>query len=226
MSIIIPIYFESKEVVERLYNECKSMGAEVIIVDDGDTTQLDVEKLTYTPHRGYGYAIKQGIKAATRPVVCTLDGDGQHSVDDAWKLWTMYCMIPDIKMVVGTRWGLNEPLLRQLGRKVLNFIATCWAGHYLIDLNSGMRIFDRKLTLDYEPILCDTFSFTTSITISMVTDGYKVAWFPIDVKPRACGKSKVRVIQDGLVTLWYILTIGFALRTRRLRSWLRHISGR
>jgi len=49
----------------------------------------------------------------------------------------------------------------------------------------------------------------------------KVAWFPIDTMPRTYGKSKVKLVRDGLITLWFIFWIGFALRTRKLRAWLR-----
>ena len=91
----------------------------------------------------------------------------------------------------------------------------------LPDLNSGMRVFKKELAVGYKPILCDTFSFTTSLTMAMVTDDHKVAWFPIDTMPRAYGKSRVKLLRDGLITIWFIFWIGFALRTRKLRSFLR-----
>jgi hypothetical protein len=155
-----------------------------------------------------------------------MDGDGEHTADDARKIYTVFKLISKCDMVVGCRWNLKERPIRWIGRKVINLTASIWARHLLVDLNSGMRIFRRELALGYEPILCDTFSFTTSLTMSMVTDGHKVAWFPIDVQQRAFGKSHVRLVRDGLITIWYVFWIGFALRTRNLRAWIRSIVGR
>ena len=222
LSVVIPAYRENPEIVEGLYFALSQLGAEVIIVDDGGYMDLKVPKHSI-PHKGYGYAIKYGILQAKNKAVCVIDGDGQHSTEDVKKLWIMYQMVTDCKMVIGTRWNLIEPIYRRFGRKFLNTIASLICGHHLIDLNSGMRVIDRELVIKYFPILCDTFSFTTSLTISMVADGYKIAWFPIEVKDRVYGKSTVKPIQDGFITLFYILRNGLALRTRSIRKWLRSI---
>ncbi|GAB4544345.1 MAG: hypothetical protein Fur0020_13710 [Thermodesulfovibrionia bacterium] len=46
-------------------------------------------------------------------------------------------------------------------------------------------------------ILPDGFSFTTTITLAMLTNGYRVKYIPIDYHKRE-GKSKIRPIQDTL----------------------------
>lgn len=227
LSVVIPCYKEDPLIVEELYLALLKLGCEVIVVDDGNSMDLSINYITYPANMGYGYAIKHGIKRATRPIILTMDGDGQHTIQDVHKLYNVYKMIDNCRMVVGQRWSLKERPLRWLGRKVLNFIASLIAGHYLVDLNSGMRIFDRQMAISYSPILCDTFSFTTSLTMAVVTDGYKTAYFPINVQPRVSGKSHVKVVRDGLVTAYYILWVGIALRTRSLRKWLRNaIPGR
>ena len=222
-TVIVPIYNEKPEVVVALYDQLSALGYPVIVINDGDTVSLPegINQIRYVPNVGYGFALKQGILHAKTSLVCTMDGDGQHLPSDVEKLYKTYQLITDCKMLIGTRWGLKEKFLRKLGRKVLNFLATIISQHYMVDLNSGLRILDRNLALSYEPILCNTFSFTTSLTMAYVTDGYKFGWFPIDVKPRVYGCSTVKVIKDGLVTLKYILWVGIALRTRRLREWLR-----
>ena len=145
---------------------------------------------------------------------------GKHLVEDVQKLYQVYKMVTDCKMVIGQRWGLAETGLRFWGRKVLNAIATIIANHYMVDLNSGIRVFDRQIAIGYSPILCDTFSFTTSLTMSMITDKHKITWLPIEVQDRTYGRSRVKIVQDGLVTLYYIVWVGLALRTRKLRAWL------
>ena len=227
-TVIIPVYNEDVKAVTRTYHNLGINGFKVIIVDDGSHMDFpdEMEVISYPAHVGYGYAIKQGIKATDTPIILTMDGDSQHTVSDAQKLYTIYKMDDDIKMIIGQRWNLNEKPFRWIGRKVLNFVASCISGHYLSDLNSGLRIFDAQLAKSYSPILCDTFSFTTSLTMAMVTDKYKIAYFPINVQPRTYGKSHVRVLKDGFVTVYYIIWVGLALRTRNLRAWLRrYITG-
>jgi glycosyltransferase involved in cell wall biosynthesis len=223
-SVVIPVYNEDAHTVVSLTTKLTMMGFEVIVVNDGDTVNLpdDITQVAYKPNMGYGYALKRGIEKATNSLVLTMDGDSQHTPKDALKLYTVFKLITNCDMLVGMRWNLKENFHRYFGRKVLNFIASLFANQYLIDLNSGMRIFKKQSAINYFPILCDEFSFTTSLTMSMICDGAKVVYFPIEVQPRLHGKSHVRVIRDGIVTLSYILYIGCAIRTRGIRKWLRN----
>lgn len=223
LTCIVPCYKENVAIVTELYNKLSWLGCQVIIVDDGGEMNLpdEVSHIRYRPRMGYGYAIKRGIKEAGTSIVCTLDGDGQHTVEDVQKLYSVYKMVRDCKMVIGQRWGLKESWLRRYGRKVLNSIASIISGHYQVDLNSGIRVFDRELAISYMPILCDTFSFTTSLTMAMTADSHKITWLPIDVQDRLYGRSRVKLIQDGFITIFYILFVGVALRTRKFRLFLR-----
>lgn len=221
--VIMPCYNEDLASVIKTYSLLGMAGFKVIIVDDGSHMEFpdEMNVITYPANVGYGYAIKQGIKAADTPYIITADADGQHRVEDVEKLYKVFKMIDNCAMIVGCRWNLKEQPVRWFARKVINLIGSLWAKHLLVDLNSGLRMFKRELAINYSPILCDTFSFTTSLTMSLITDGYKIAWFPIDVQPRNFGKSRVKLIRDGFVTLFYIFYIGAALNTRGLRAWLR-----
>ena len=223
LTVVIPAYKENVQALTKMYAELKMLGCDVVIVDDGSHMSFpeEVNVITYPANMGYGYAIKQGIKYCKTPIVCTMDADGQHTVDDVRRLYWIYKLREDISMVVGQRWLNYEKWHRWFFRKVLNFIASIITGHYLSDLNSGLRVFDAKLANDYSPILCDTFSFTTSLSISMVADGHKVCYFPIDVQKRNFGKSHVRLVRDGFITLFFILFCGIGCRTRGLRNCLR-----
>lgn len=220
LSVVIPAKNESHEILARLHRELYELGAEVIIVDDGSDSPFLQSAVVHTHSLGYGQSLMDGISVAKRPTILTMDGDGQHRTQDVLNLWHVWNML-DVDMVIGARRLDYEKPLRMWGRKCLNLIASFFTGRFLPDLNSGMRIFRRDIAKGYFPILCKTFSFTTSITMSFFCDNYKVEWFPIKVAERPHGKSHVKVVKDGLFTLWYILWIGGALRTRRIRSWLR-----
>ncbi len=60
--------------------------------------------------------------------------------------------------------------------------------------------------MDFFDLLPDGFSFTTTITLAMLTNGYLVEYVPIDYHARV-GKSKIRPIRDTLDFMQLILRI-------------------
>jgi polyisoprenyl-phosphate glycosyltransferase len=224
LSIVIPVKDESHEIVKKTVEDLASLGAEVIVVDDGSLDPYP-DSIKHGSNFGYGAALMTGIKNATRPYVLTCDGDGQHTAEEMVRLYHAYKLMPQADMVVGKRTIGKESATRFVGRKLLNWCASLVCMYWLPDLNSGARIFKRNLVIGYFPILCKTFSFTTSLTISMLCDGYRVEFFPINVFSREYGKSHVNVALHGMVTLFYILRNGLALRTRKFRGWMRQLRG-
>lgn len=219
LSVVIPSYEEEHSIIDKLVSELNSLGAEVIVVDDGSENPYP-RSIKHGTNFGYGAALMTGIKNATRDLILTMDSDGQHQVSSVVKLYHAYKLM-DADMLVGVRRLKNESFIRFIGRKALNWTASIFCTYWLPDLNSGCRIFKRHIAIGYFPILCKRFSFTTSITISMLCDGYRVEFFPIKVEDRHHGKSRVKLVRDGLVTLYYILRNSIALRTRKLRGFLR-----
>ena len=225
LSVVVPVRDEPLNAIYKIYKEIEAEGWEALIIDDGSEVPIPFAKQRTVPSRGYGAAIKTGVQLARAELVATMDGDGQHTVADLKRVMAFFDYF-DVDMVVGDR-RLKEPTqLRLWGRKVLNWTATCFARRWIPDLNSGMRVFRKKIALGYGPILCDGFSYTTTLTLSMLADNYKVDWLPIKVGRRVAGKTHVRLFRDGWITLQSILWIGLALRTRKLReTWRAFIHG-
>lgn len=223
-TIVVPVYNEDASVVEKLLRETyTTFGGTVAmhIVDDGSDVPCPYATISSSYNQGYGAALKEGIRASTTPWIITMDGDGQHRIRDVQRLIEFVKDFPEYDMVIGNRRLKEESFKRWWGRKLLNWTATLFANRWIADLNSGIRIFKREVALSYEPILCDRFSFTTTITMSFLTDGRLVDWLPIRVLSRSNGHSKVNLWKDGARTLYYIVKIGLALRTRKLREFTR-----
>ena len=230
VSVVIPVRDEAKETVAALqytlsqlevydfYAHCR----EVIVVDDGSRIAIPSATIRHETPLGYGAALKSGIQKATGQLILTMDGDGQHSAWDAARLLNFFLYFPENAMVIGDR-RLKERGTRLWGRKALNWCASLFAHRWIPDLNSGLRIFRRDVAVGYLPILSDQFSFTTSLTLAMLADGYSVDWLSVKVGIRKQGTTKVRVLQDGWRTLRLILWIGLALNTRTVRRWLRPV---
>ena len=208
ISVIIPAYNEENGIVdvineiELLMNE-NNIQHEIIIVDDGSTDKT-VEKVVSTnarlikhqKNKGYGSALKTGIKASIHDQIAIIDADGTYPVKYLIKLIKN---INGYDMVVGARTGknVNIPLIRKPAKWALNKLANFLTNYPIPDLNSGLRLFRKKSLVKFVHILPDGFSFTTTITIAMLTNNHNIKYIPINYDKRI-GKSKIRPIYDTL----------------------------
>lgn len=216
ISIIIPALNESASIadtvrtVSEVMTESKLIPFEIIVVDDGstDSTALTAEKagaiVLQNPHNvGYGSSLKRGIQAATYETIAITDADGTYPITDIPKLYHKYLLGFD--MVVGSRTGkyYRESILKLPMRRLLQFLVEWTTGRKIPDINSGLRVFSRSTCLSYFSHLCDTFSFTTSLTLAYMMTGKFVTYQPIDYFERK-SRTHVRLLRDSLRTLQYI----------------------
>jgi len=217
ISIVIPALNEQDEIgrtISRLREVLSSSGSgayEVVVVDDGsrDETAARAEaagaRVLRHPHNvGYGRSLKDGIRAARYDTIIINDADGTYPIETIPDLLASYNQGYD--MVVGARSGKHyrESLIKMPLRRVLRFIVEFTAGRSIPDINSGLRVFRRSTALEYFDHLCDTFSFTTSMTLAYMMTGKFVAYVPIEYNKRV-GKSKVKLLRDSMKTLQYIV---------------------
>lgn len=212
VSIIIPAYNEENglaPVLEQLQTLLTKAGLshfEIIVVNDGSSdrtsaivqpfTERGVKLIEHRVNRGYGAALKTGIRAAAHDIICITDADGTYPNDRIPELVAR--LIDDaLQMVVGARTGTNVaiPLVRKPAKWFINQLANFVAGEPIPDLNSGLRVFRRSVALRFFNILPDGFSFTTTITLAMLTNNYLIAFIPINYYARI-GRSKIRPVRD------------------------------
>ena len=102
---------------------------------------------------------------------------------------------------------MSIPILRRPAKWAIGRLGNFVAGASIADLNSGLRVFRRDVALRLFSMLSDRFSFTTTITLAMLTNGYLVGYVPIDYYARI-GRSKIRPIRDTLNFVQLALRIG------------------
>src|SRR4029434_11195186 len=100
-------------------------------------------------------------------------------------------------MVVGARTGdvVHIPLMRRPGKWIITRLAEYLSGQSIPDLNSGFRIFRKDVALRFLSLYPDGFSFTTTITLAMLTNFHRVKFVPINYHKRV-GKSSIHPIRD------------------------------
>lgn len=210
LDIVIPVFNEELHVVEEtiagVIAACATVPScttRVIVVNDGSDGRFQLGRLedrgeiSYVEHssnRGYGAALKSGIQSGSAEWIGIIDADGTYPAD---KLPSLLQCCASADMVVGTRTtGLNEtPILRRVGKVLLNAFASYLTGRRICDVNSGLRIFSRGLCSYLWELFPERFSFTTTMTIGALVGGFRVTEVPIDYYRRS-GKSTLDPIKD------------------------------
>jgi len=199
-SVVIPAFNEERGIVPTLRElraVLNGLEYELLVVDDGSrdrTAELaraeGVTVVQQPVNRGYGAALKTGIRRAKHDVIVITDADGTYP---ASAIPGLVAGCETYEMVVGARVGANVaiPLARRPAKWVLGKLASYLAGRAIPDLNSGLRAMRRELVARYEHLLPSGFSFTTTITLSALCRDHLVRFDAIDYRARE-GESKIR----------------------------------
>jgi len=214
ISIVVPAFNEESAIgrtIEQLRAIASLGPAEIIVVDDGSTdgtgktaAAAGARVIRHPDNAGYGRALKDGIAAAAHDTIAIVDADGTYPVHEIPRLLAE--LDRGFDMVVGARSGvhLRGTAFRAPLRAILTFLVEFTTGRKIADVNSGLRVFRRSTVMPYFPQLCDTFSFTTSMTLAYLLTGRYVSHVPIGYSERI-GTTKVRLFRDALRTLQYIV---------------------
>ena len=211
LSIIIPVYNEEKNIKKTIYKidtilkKSDLKNYEIIVVDDcsNDSTnqtlkqsKINFNLIEHERNMGYGASIKSGIKKSKYNVIAITDADGTYPIEE---IPEMYKKIKDFDMVVGSRTGksVKIPFIRKPAKWFIGKLANYLAGFKIPDINSGLRLFKKEDALRFFKILPNGFSFTTTITLAMLTNDMQIKYIPINYMKRK-GKSKIRPIRDTL----------------------------
>ncbi len=217
ISVVVPALDEAPA-IERTLAALRSAlerlpldGFEVIVVDDGShdgtgglARNAGARVIAHPDAAGYGRSLKDGIVSARWDTIVICDGDGTYPADRIPDLLEQYRRGFD--MAVGQRTGAlrGDSAMKGPMRAILRGLVEFTAGRRVPDVNSGLRMFSRRTSMRYFPQLCDTFSFTTSLTLAYLLTGRFVSYVPISYGERI-GATKVRLLRESLRTLQYIV---------------------
>jgi glycosyltransferase involved in cell wall biosynthesis len=205
VSVLIPAFNEEEsitgtvEAIRKFKEYVRDF--EIIVINDGSSDRtgeiartLPVTLLEHETNCGYGAGLKNGLRNAKHEFILIADADGTYPLEDIPRL---LAEAQNYAMVVGARTGaiVKVPPLRKPGKWIITRLAEYLSNRKIPDLNSGFRLFRKDVAMRFIELYPDGFSFTTTITLAMLTNHYPVKFIPINYHRRV-GKSSIKPLRD------------------------------
>jgi len=217
LTVVIPVYNEAlnlPDVIPTVCAFCSEHQYELIWVNDGsgddtasllDTLVTHGRVIHHKINRGYGGAIKTGIRNATGECVVTIDADGQHVLEDIPSLYN-HLQDHDADMVVGSRGTHSGELYRKIGKRLLRKGAGMLIEFDIEDINSGMKMYRRKLVRPFLASLPDGMAYSDVVLFTFICQKCRVLEHPIRIRERVAGTSTITT-RTAFQTLYEILSV-------------------
>lgn len=222
LTILMPCLNEEKSVSfcvreARQYLESRGFRGQILVADNGSTDrsrelarQAGAEVVTVA-ERGYGSAIRAGIRQAKGNYIILSDCDGSYDLSD------LDAVVEHLRsgkqLVVGNRFrggiapGAMPWLHRYVGVPALSFLGKLRFRVDVEDFHCGLRGFCRETALSL-PLRCDGMEFATELIGRFAEGGHSICQVPATLRRSLRqGPSHLRTIPDGwrhlkLLLLW------------------------
>ena len=229
LSIVIPARNEADNIVALVEAIDRALVAhapfEIIVVDDGSTDASVarlVECARTMPHLrvvrhdvsgGQSAAVHSGVLAATAPIICTLDGDGQNPPEELPKLAAP--LLADtsgrIGLVAGQRVGRQDSWSKKLASRLANSVRGWLLQDGTRDTGCGLKAFRREAFLAL-PYFNHMHRYLPALFAS---DGWQIVHVDVSHRPRGAGRSNYSNLQRGLVGIFDLMGVAWLLRRRK-----------
>src|SRR5262245_33699410 len=233
LSVVAPAHNEAPN-LERLLREVHAAldptgtAWELIVVDDGSTdetpkilarlvaTDAHLRPITLATRSGQTAALVAGFRAATAPLIATLDADLQCPPDE---LPALLGVLGDADLACGIRAARQDPLRRRVASALSNLARRALLAPGLRDLACPLRVF-RAAALPRVEAVTPLFDGAHRwLPALFVLAGLRVVQRRVRHLPRQAGTSKYTTTGRALPILRELVhVLGIALtRSRGLR---------
>ncbi len=224
VSVVVPVKDEAENVAALAREIAAALKAEpaheILFVDDGSTdgtaaalAALKNEIPHFRPLRhdrnlGQSRGIRTGVRAARGEIIVTLDGDGQNDPADIPALLKTLRADPGLGLVSGVRVKRKDTASRRLASRLGNRFRDAMLKDGAADTGCGLKVFYRDAFLDLP-----YFDHIHRYLIALVQrEGWKVAYVPVNHRPRLAGRSKYTNLGRMLVSVTDLLGVRWLQR--------------
>jgi len=167
-------------------SKCNIEG-EVLIADNGSTDgSVDIAKkegarITHVKEKGYGNALKEGIKGAKGKFVIMGDADDSynflHLEEILEKLRQGNDLVMGDRFAGGIKPGAMPWLHRYIGNPILSFIGRLFFKAHIHDFHCGLRGFNRERIIKLR-LITRGMEFASEMVVKACISNYKIAEVP------------------------------------------------
>jgi glycosyltransferase involved in cell wall biosynthesis len=220
LSVVMPCLNERATVatcVKKALGAMQQHGirGEVIVADNGST---DGSQQIATAHgarvvpveiRGYGSALRGGIRAARGRYVLMGDADDSYDFTQAHlfvnKLREGYDLVMGNRFKGGILPGAMPPLHQYLGNPVLTAVARLFFNAPIGDIYCGLRAFRREV-VEQLGLRTQGMEYANEMVVKATTFGLRITEIPTTLSPDGRGRPPhLRTWRDGWRTLRFLL---------------------
>ncbi|MGI9148506.1 MAG: glycosyltransferase family 2 protein [Chloroflexota bacterium] len=218
VSIVFPCLNEESGVGDCVQDAAAQLrragiAGEVVVCDNGSTDGSETAatragaRVVHEPYRGYGSALRTGIRAAQGEYIVMLDADGSYD------LGAISAMVEALRsgadLVMGDRFrgkmapGAMPWAHQHIGSPLLSGLLNLFFKASIGDVHCGMRAFTRDA---YHRLALKTagMEFASEMVARAARIKLDIVEVPVDYHPRA-GESKLRRYRDGWRHLRFLL---------------------
>jgi glycosyltransferase involved in cell wall biosynthesis len=202
LSIVLPCFDEEENVAGAVREALAairhhSRTGEVIVVDDGSRDRTasvaaelverhpEVRLVMHRRNRGYGAAVRTGIRAARMPFVLLTDGDRQFDLD---QLGVFVPVVDAADFVAGYRVHRRDPAGRRVVAAAWNWLVRHLFRVGVRDVDCAFKLIRRDL-LDRIDLLSDGAMVSTELIVRSRLAGARIAELGVEHRARVAGRQ-------------------------------------
>lgn len=228
ISIVVPVRNEAGNVgplVAEIEAACARLGAfEVVYVNDGSTDATEsalidlmatrpwLRQIRHASSCGQSAAVRSGVRAATAPIVVTIDGDGQNDPAYIPKLVeALDAAGASAGLAAGQRLGRKDTGFKKLQSRIANGVRSRVLRDGTRDTGCGLKALRRDVYLSL-PYFDALHRFMPAL---VRREGYEVVLVDVVDRPRLTGVSNYGFFDRLWVGILDLAGVWWLIRRRR-----------
>ena len=203
LSIFFPFYNEEANIAAQAKDALKiapnfAQKWEIILVNDGSADKTGqiaqelaqkypgVRAVSHPQNRGYGAAVKTGLKKSRYDWIFFSDGDRQFNLKELEKLVEKS---DQADLVIGYRQKRADSFIRLANAKLFNFLIRILFGLKAKDIDCAFKLIKKEVVENIWPLKSDGALVSSELLIKAKKKGYKIIEVPVSHRPRQAGKQ-------------------------------------
>ena len=220
ISLIIPVYRDSNTVklmIEKSFKLLKKINKkfEIIIIDDccpqkSGEIALSISKkikqvkvFFHNKNKGYGAALKTGLKKCKNDWIFMIDGDNEYEVNEIYKLMKESL---NHDLIITYRYKKKYNLCRKIVSWSYNLILRSIFNINYKDISSGSRLVSKKL-INKIKINTNGPFFGAELAIKSKYENFRIKEVSINTNLRKFGEGSIVNISNIILTIKEIIIL-------------------